>query len=90
MTQIAGGWSEFNYDVSAEAQAVLNEAFGGLVGVKYTANAVATQVVAGTNYCFLCTGTGVQLPGPQFPALVYVYKPLSGPAHLSEIKRIYP
>ena len=48
------------------------------------------QVVAGTNYCFLCTGTGTQLPSPSFPVLVYVHKPLSGTAHLTEIRHIKP
>jgi hypothetical protein len=90
MSQIIGGWGEFNYDVSAEAKAVLTEALGGLVGVKYVPLAVATQVVAGTNYCFLCTGTSTSLPSPSFPALLYVYKPLSGEAHLTALNPIRP
>lgn len=90
MSQIVGGWTDFNYDLSAEAKAVLTEGLGGLVGVKYVPSAVATQVVAGTNYCFLCTGTGTSLPGPSFPVLVYVHKPLSGAAHLTEIRHIKP
>ena len=90
MSQIVGGWTDFNYDLSAEAKAVLIEGLGGLVGVKYVPSAFATQVVAGTNYCFLCTGTGTQLPSPSFPVLVYVHKPLSGTAHLTEIRHIKP
>jgi hypothetical protein len=90
MSQILGGWTDFNYDVTVETNAVLTEALGGLVGVKYVPTAVATQVVSGTNYCFLCTGTGTYLPSPSFPALVYVYKPLTGNAHVTEITRIKP
>ncbi|CAJ0812911.1 hypothetical protein [Ralstonia flaminis] len=91
MTQIVGGWTEFDYEITAEAKTVLKEAIGNLVGVQYTPTAFATQVVAGTNYAFLCTGTTTYItPHTQFPALVYVHKPLSGDAHLTEIRHIKP
>lgn len=90
MSNIVGGWTDFNYEVTAEAKAVLTEALGGLVGVKYVPSAFATQVVAGTNYCFLCTSTGTYLPSPSFPSLVYVHKPLSGNPHVTEITPIRP
>ena len=89
-TENLGAWSSFDYEVTTQAKAVLKEALDGFVGVKYTPNAFALQIVNGTNYCFLCTAEVVVPNAPRFPALVYVYKPLNGAAHLSEIKRITP
>ncbi|WP_035054032.1 hypothetical protein [Andreprevotia chitinilytica] len=90
MGQIVGGWTDFDYEVTSAAKTVLEEALGGLVGVKYTPTAFATQVVSGTNYCFLTRGTTVTFGDVNFPALVYVYKPLSGDPHVTEIRRINP
>jgi len=89
-TDLAGGWSHFDYEITAAARAVFKEALEGFTGVAYTPSAFATQVVAGTNYCFLCTGAVVVPGSPQFPALLYIFKPLSGKAHISEITRIKP
>lgn len=89
-TDLAGGWSPFDYEITGAARAVFKEALEGFTGVTYTPSAFATQVVAGTNYCFLCTGAVVVPGSPQFPALLYIFKPLSGKAHISEITRIKP
>ncbi|PFH10326.1 hypothetical protein BCF11_2744 [Collimonas sp. PA-H2] len=88
--EILGGWSSFDYEITGVARAVLKEALDGFVGVNYVPSAFATQIVAGTNYCFLCTGEVVVPNAPRFPALVHVFKPLNGKAHISEIIRIKP
>jgi hypothetical protein len=85
-----GGWTAFNFNISAEARKVFDEALKGFVGVGYTPLAFATQVVAGTNYCFLCKGVVVYPGAPEFAAKVYIYKPLEGKPHISEIVRINP
>lgn len=87
---VLGGWSGFNFNLSAEAHNVFKAALEGFTGVSYTPLAVATQVVAGTNYCYLCKGE-VIVPGlPQIAALVYIYQPLEGAPHITEISRINP
>ena len=58
-TQLPGGWSSFDFTLSPEAKHVLETAVAGLLGVKYTAFAFATQVVAGTHYSFLCEAISV-------------------------------
>lgn len=89
--QTLGGWSGFDFTVSAEADKVFTAALEGFTGVQYTPLAVATQVVAGTNYCFLCQGEVVVPSQPQIAALVYIYQPLAGqPPHITEISRITP
>jgi hypothetical protein len=89
-TETVGGWSSFDYEVTGVARAILKEALEGFVGVNYVPSAFATQIVAGTNYCFLCTGEVVIPNAPRFPALVHIFKPLNGKAHISEITRIKP
>ena len=86
--QLMGGWSATSEtSLTEEAQAAFEKAVEGLTGVDYEpVDLLATQVVAGTNYCFLCRGT-VVYPGAQ-PAyfLMYVYEDLQGNAQILEIK----
>lgn len=87
-----GGWSAFNFEVTPEARAVFAEATKGFVGVGYTPFAFATQLVAGTNYCYL-TQAKPATPNPSsFVAKVYVYQPLpgQGPAHITQIVHVTP
>lgn len=58
---ISGGWEiceDAAANISADEQAVFDKAVAGIgEGVEYTAkDVIATQVVAGKNYAFLCTG----------------------------------
>ncbi len=75
---VLGGWTSFDFTISAEAKSVFAAAMEGFVGVSYTPLAVATQVVAGTNYCFLCKAEFITLPIQQGLALVYIFQPLEG------------
>jgi hypothetical protein len=89
MSSFEGGWSSFG-TVSEDDKKVFDAALRGLVGCSYTPLLVATQVVAGRNYCFLCKGEVVVPERPEFAALVYIYQPLEGEPHLMEIKRLTP
>lgn len=57
-------------------KAIFNEAMKGLVGVTYTPESVATQVVAGTNYKFICKGEMRTPDRKTFKAEVTIYQPL--------------
>lgn len=49
-----------------------------MTGVSYTPESVATQVVAGTNYRFICTAK-TATPGPEtYEAEIIVFQPLPG------------
>ena len=89
MDHMLGGWSSFG-TVSEEDINVFEDALRGLTGCSYTPLLVATQVVAGKNYCFLCKGEVVIPDRPEFAALVYIYQPLEGEPHLMEIRRVTP
>jgi hypothetical protein len=82
-TTMVGGWTAYSTSISAEAMAAFKEALKGHVGVNYTPLAVASQLVSGMNYRFLCDAQVVYPDAPHYAALVQVYKPLNGPAVLS-------
>ncbi|ADQ80267.1 hypothetical protein Palpr_2131 [Paludibacter propionicigenes WB4] len=82
-TSKVGAWTAYSTSISAEAMAAFKEALKGHVGVNYTPLAVASQMVSGTNYRFLCDAQVVYPDAPHYGALVPVYKPLNGPAVLS-------
>ncbi len=77
---LMGGWTPAeSTEISEERAAVFEKGMEKLVGVHYEPLAyLASQVVAGTNHCFLCWAT-VVYPGAQ-PSytLVYLYEDLAG------------
>lgn len=96
MSLMPGGWTEFDFTISDDAMKVFDAIFGDtvkkIIGVTYKPLAVATQVVAGTNYCFLCEGTLITQQSPTFAAKVYIFSPLSGQGDpvLKGIERVEP
>jgi hypothetical protein len=84
---ILGHYSPFSSKIDEQAQQAFKEALT-IVGVKYSPVAVSQQLVAGLNYRFFCnTETVTHLPYIG-AAIVSIYKPLDGPAHLTGIKNI--
>lgn len=84
-----GGWETVSQEegkLPDEAKAAFDKATEKLVGASYKPLALlATQLVAGTNYCILCEISPVVLnPVPHF-ALVYVYADLEGNATITNI-----
>ena len=85
--QTAGGWTlTEDAAVTAEAGSAFEKATEGLLGVDYTPLALlGTQLVSGTNYCFLCEAATVS-PGAQpYYAVVSVYQDLQGQAEILNI-----
>ena len=85
-----GGWKVCDDPtVTKEAQAVMDKALEGFVGSKVEPVALlATQVVAGTNYCFLCRVTPVVPNAQSAWCLVYVYHALDGSARILEFQDV--
>jgi hypothetical protein len=83
-----GEWSEFKC-VDKTSLKIFGEATRKLVGVNYTPVAVSQQVVAGMNYRFFCN-TKIVLPHSLHgAAIVSVYKPLVGMAHITSVMPIH-
>lgn len=84
---IAGGWTAYSTEISSEAKHAFETALKGLVGVKYTPLALASQVVEGVNYSFFCNALGVYPGATNEGAMVKIYKPLKGEPHIVSITR---
>ena len=89
---LVGGWSAYTdepTEIPAEALDALNAALSGLEGCVYKPIALlGTQVVAGTNYCFLCETTVVVPDAQPSYALVYVFDGLEGEHELLRVQDI--
>ncbi|MGI0115366.1 hypothetical protein [Zooshikella sp. RANM57] len=85
---IPGGWTLYRTDINRFEMAVFDQALDGLVGVAYTPFAVSTQVVAGTNYKFICNAQPVYPDAVPYAAIVKVYRPLHGAIQLLSITPI--
>ena len=85
---LVGGWTEAeDGTITEELQALFDKAMEGLVGVDYVpVKLLATQVVAGTNYKFLCEGTTVVPDGETKQYIVTIYEDLEGNAQILEIE----
>ena len=87
---IAGGWQTADdQSISAAQKAVFEKAMEKLVGVNYEPVAyLASQVVAGTNHCFLAKATVVR-PGatPRY-TLVYIYENLNKECRILNIEDV--
>ena len=89
---LVGGWSAYTdnpTEIPAEALDALNAALDGLEGCVYKPIALlGTQVVAGTNYCFLCETTVVVPDAQPGYALVYVFDGLEGEHEILRVQEI--
>ena len=93
VAESVGGWTNVPAEkapLTEEAQAAFDKAMETLDGAEYTPVALlATQLVAGTNYCILCQVTPV-VPDPVPTwALVYIYADLEGNAEIKNVYELY-
>ena len=86
---MTGGYTE-QRPLSEQEQALFHQLMQGLTGVAYTPESVATQVVAGINYRFVCKARTVTLDPETYQAEVTVSQPLpgQGEARITSIKRL--
>lgn len=85
-----GAWTTFSCDITKEAREAFETALKGLTGVGYKPVAFASQVVSGMNYRFFCNARVVSPDAPNEAALIDIYQPLDGPAHITNTRRIEP
>ncbi|WP_163831851.1 hypothetical protein [Spartinivicinus ruber] len=85
---IPGGWSLFRSDLSMNEYFVFSEALRYSVGVKYTPIAVSTQVVAGTNYRFICNGEPVAPGAAPTAVVINIHQSLHGDPKIMSINDI--
>ena len=88
INDLPGGWSQAETpEITEDLQEAFDAALAGLLGVNYTPiTLLGTQVVRGTNYCFLCESTVVRPGAETHYTLVYIHADLDGSASLTEIQ----
>lgn len=72
-----GEWSTLR-DLTEHDREVFNAALKDFVGVAYEPLQVASQLVAGTNYCFICHAKTSTLHPQEYNAQVMIFAPLPG------------
>ena len=87
---LMGGWQDninlTSFSIDDNQKEVFKKATDGLTGVGYVPCAVlASQVVAGTNYAYLCLGTSVTEPPFTHLYILKVYNGINGTIELSNI-----
>ena len=77
---MVGGWKAAeDTAVTEELKALFDKAAETLMGVDYEPVAyLGSQLVAGTNHCFLCRATVVYPGAEPYWVLVYLYEDLQG------------
>lgn len=87
MKNSEGGFSNFR-EITKEEKQLFEETLKNYVGVGHRPLAVATQVVSGTNYAFLCEAKIIHPETIPYNDIVVIYQPLEGKPILKEIKEI--
>ena len=85
--QLSGGWTAADDPtVTEERNELFFKALGKLVGVDYMPVAyLGSQVVAGTNHCFLCLSRIVIPDAIPNYKLIFIYEDLQGNAQIMNI-----
>lgn len=84
-----GAYSKFRI-LTNEDKEIFNMALKDLVSISYEPLIVASQVVAGTNYKFVCNATTIYPGASPYLAMITIFVPLSGQGDLAvtEINKI--
>lgn len=92
INELAGGWRQAeDPTVTEDLAAIFAAATEELLGVDYTPAALlGTQVVNGTNYCFLCEAAVVAPDAAAEYKLVYVNQDSAGNVTLDEVVDLVP
>ena len=90
--EMLGGWTvntDYNQLMGEDEIELFNSAMEGLVGVGYTPiQVIATQLVSGTNYAYLASGTTVTAEPETNYYVVVVYQNLQGETEVTAINQI--
>lgn len=82
-----GAFGSFR-EITEEEKKIFKDTLAAYVGVGRTPLAVATQIVSGMNYAFLCDSKIVVPEAVPYNDIVVIYKPLKGEPILKEIKEV--
>lgn len=84
----SGEFTPYKTKISKSEKQVFQQAMADLTGVGYSPIAVASQVVAGMNYRFLCNAQATVPNAPNSLAVVEIYQSLDGKVEQTGIKNM--
>lgn len=87
MKNLAGGFSNFR-EITKEEKQLFEETLKNYDGVGHKPLAIATQVVSGTNYAFLCEAKIISPEAIPYNDIVVIYQPLKGEPFLIQIRNV--
>lgn len=94
---VVGGWDANTGDTSidakenADAKKAFEKAMDGFYGDSFEVVAyLGSQVVAGTNYCYLCRETSDEPDSVTTFVLLTVYEDLDGNTEITDIRDVFP
>ena len=86
-TEIVGGWTETDTELTPEMEELFRKASEQLIGVNYTpVKLLEEQLVNGTNYTFLCEAEGVYPGAEKKTVTVTVHVDLDGNAEILNVE----
>ncbi|WP_430410953.1 hypothetical protein [Kordia sp.] len=88
MSNLPGAYSPYTCKIAAAAEKAFAQAMKGIVGVRYMPVAVSTQIVSGVNYKFFCNTQAATIMPLNGAAIVSIYAPLEGDAHITHIQTL--
>ena len=90
ISDLAGGWQAADSpEVTDAMEDMFDRAIDPVLGLDCDPEALlATQVVSGTNYCFLCEVEPVTSDDVEYYALVSIYEDLQGNVSLLDIREL--
>lgn len=74
---VVGGYTR-QRSITDDEREMFDRAVAEIGDIEYKPRSVATQVVAGTNYRFVCKARETAKGGKRFDAVIVIYKPLPG------------
>lgn len=85
---LVGGWTASpSPEITEELALLFEKGLSETVGVSYVPVAyLGSQLVAGTNHCYLCQATVVYPDAQPYYALVYLYQALDGSVSLLNVQ----
>jgi len=87
-TSVIGGFTTYHTELSNDELSLFKKVTANLLGVHYTPLAVSHQVVNGINYSFFCNAKGAYPSATNKAAMVKIYAPTTGDAHITAIHAI--
>ena len=81
-------YSQYTNKITKKAKQAFNNAMNDVMGLNYHPIAFSAQIVDGINYKFFCNSEASSSPPISGAAIVTIFAPTNGAAHITHIQSI--